>query len=167
MLLRFVVIDQGFTHRLGALLLFGNCTSGDPKSEPYIAAHNMILSHAAAVKHVHDQIGPNIRNPKLDMNCKVVCVNGSQQQISAVKSTEVILLKDCRGYDIAYGLAQVRMILPMVWHKYDYKIKEHGKRLQKQSNGFYTMIDARAVQKIKNKLNVKSPRVKIKEKKAK
>ncbi|GJR21329.1 hypothetical protein Tco_0969856 [Tanacetum coccineum] len=60
----------------------------------------------------------------------------------------------------------VGMILPMVWHKYDYKIREHGKRLQKQSNGFYTMIDARAVQKIKNKLNVKSPRVKIKEKKA-
>ncbi|GJU65853.1 AIG1-like protein [Tanacetum coccineum] len=49
---------------------------------------------------------------------------------------------------------------------YDYKIREHGKRLQKQSNGFYTMIDARAVQKIKNKLNVNSQRVKIKEKKA-
>ncbi|GJR27811.1 beta-glucosidase 46-like protein isoform X1 [Tanacetum coccineum] len=28
---------------------FGNCTSGDSESEPYIAAHNMILSHAAAV----------------------------------------------------------------------------------------------------------------------
>nr|GEV03171.1 beta-glucosidase 46-like isoform X1 [Tanacetum cinerariifolium] len=28
---------------------FGNCTSGDSETEPYIAAHNMILSHAAAV----------------------------------------------------------------------------------------------------------------------
>nr|GEU35581.1 reticulon-like protein B13 [Tanacetum cinerariifolium] len=60
----------------------------------------------------------------------------------------------------------VGMIPPMVWHKYDYKIREYEKRLEKQSNGFYTMIDARAVQKIKNKLNVNSPRLKIKEKKA-
>lgn len=28
---------------------FGNCTCGDSSSEPYIAAHNIILSHAAAV----------------------------------------------------------------------------------------------------------------------
>lgn len=28
---------------------FGNCTNGDSKSEPLIAAHNIILSHAAAV----------------------------------------------------------------------------------------------------------------------
>ncbi|GJT05832.1 reticulon-like protein B13, partial [Tanacetum coccineum] len=48
----------------------------------------------------------------------------------------------------------VAMIVPMVWQKYDYKIREHGKRLQKQSNGFYTMIDARVVQKIKSKFNV-------------
>ncbi|XP_058078321.1 beta-glucosidase 43-like [Magnolia sinica] len=28
---------------------FGNCTSGNSATEPYIAAHNLILSHAAAV----------------------------------------------------------------------------------------------------------------------
>ncbi|PIA50673.1 hypothetical protein AQUCO_01200117v1 [Aquilegia coerulea] len=28
---------------------FGNCTYGDSETEPFIAAHNMILSHAAAV----------------------------------------------------------------------------------------------------------------------
>ncbi|KAJ6767306.1 GLYCOSYL HYDROLASE [Salix purpurea] len=28
---------------------FGNCSSGDSEKEPFIAAHNMILSHAAAV----------------------------------------------------------------------------------------------------------------------
>ncbi|CAN0852384.1 Beta-glucosidase 46 [Linum grandiflorum] len=29
---------------------FGNCTAGDSETEPFIAAHNMILSHAAAVE---------------------------------------------------------------------------------------------------------------------
>ncbi|KAK9268291.1 hypothetical protein L1049_010734 [Liquidambar formosana] len=28
---------------------FGNCTSGDSEKEPFVAAHNIILSHAAAV----------------------------------------------------------------------------------------------------------------------
>ncbi|XP_038688812.1 uncharacterized protein LOC119987970 [Tripterygium wilfordii] len=28
---------------------FGNCTAGDSEKEPFVAAHNMILSHAAAV----------------------------------------------------------------------------------------------------------------------
>ncbi|KAL1095779.1 hypothetical protein V6Z11_D06G178900 [Gossypium hirsutum] len=31
---------------------FGNCTSGDSEKEPFIAAHNIILSHAAAV-HIY------------------------------------------------------------------------------------------------------------------
>ncbi|GJR72864.1 hypothetical protein Tco_0085229 [Tanacetum coccineum] len=48
----------------------------------------------------------------------------------------------------------VAMIVPMVWQKYNYKIREHGKRLQKQSNGFYTIIDVRVVQNIKSKFNV-------------
>lgn len=30
-------------------LPFGNCISGDSEREPFIAAHNIILSHAAAV----------------------------------------------------------------------------------------------------------------------
>ena len=59
----------------------------------------------------------------------------------------------------------VGMTLPVIWHKYDYKIREHGKRLQIQSKRFYSMIDERVVQKIKNKLNANSPRVEIKEKK--
>ncbi|GKB57658.1 reticulon-like protein B13 [Tanacetum coccineum] len=59
----------------------------------------------------------------------------------------------------------VGMTLPVIWHKYDYKIREHGKRLQMQSKRFYSMIDERVVQKIKNKLNANSPRVEIKEKK--
>lgn len=29
--------------------VFGNCSAGDSEREPFIAAHNMILSHAAAV----------------------------------------------------------------------------------------------------------------------
>ncbi|GLT83242.1 hypothetical protein SLE2022_015430 [Rubroshorea leprosula] len=29
--------------------LFGNCSSGDSEKEPFIAAHNVILSHAAAI----------------------------------------------------------------------------------------------------------------------
>ncbi|KAF7840652.1 beta-glucosidase 46-like [Senna tora] len=31
---------------------FGNCTKGDSQKEPYVVAHNMILSHAAAV-HIY------------------------------------------------------------------------------------------------------------------
>ncbi|XP_015164558.1 beta-glucosidase 18-like isoform X2 [Solanum tuberosum] len=30
--------------------IFGNCSAGDSEREPFIAAHNMILSHAAAVR---------------------------------------------------------------------------------------------------------------------
>lgn len=29
---------------------YGNCTAGNSGTEPYIAAHHLILSHAAAVK---------------------------------------------------------------------------------------------------------------------
>nr|GEU66676.1 hypothetical protein [Tanacetum cinerariifolium] len=57
------------------------------------------------------------------------------------------------------------MTLPMIQYKYDYKIKEHGKK-NADAKGFYTMIDARVARKIKNKLNANSPGVKIKEKKA-
>ncbi|KAF8378640.1 hypothetical protein HHK36_029989 [Tetracentron sinense] len=34
---------------------FGNCTSGDSTTEPYIAAHNLILSHAAAVQRYREK----------------------------------------------------------------------------------------------------------------
>ncbi|OMO95719.1 Glycoside hydrolase, family 1 [Corchorus olitorius] len=34
---------------------FGNCTAGDSSTEPYIAAHHMILSHAEAVKRYREK----------------------------------------------------------------------------------------------------------------
>ncbi|XP_016513131.1 beta-glucosidase 44-like [Nicotiana tabacum] len=34
---------------------FGNCTSGDSATEPYIVAHNLILSHAAAAQRYRDK----------------------------------------------------------------------------------------------------------------
>ncbi|GKA64189.1 hypothetical protein Tco_0763795 [Tanacetum coccineum] len=72
--------------------------------------------------------------------------------------SEVVDTSDPTPYclQVRYGATRivVAMIVPMVWQKYDYKIREHGKRLQKQSNGFYTIIDARVVQKIKSKFNV-------------
>lgn len=33
----------------------GNCTAGNSSTEPYIVAHNMILSHAAAAKIYHER----------------------------------------------------------------------------------------------------------------
>lgn len=32
--------------------IFGNCSKGDSEKEPFVAAHNIILSHAAAV-HIY------------------------------------------------------------------------------------------------------------------
>ncbi|KAK2995782.1 hypothetical protein RJ640_013508, partial [Escallonia rubra] len=34
---------------------FGNCTAGDSSTEPYIAAHNLILCHAAAVQRYKEK----------------------------------------------------------------------------------------------------------------
>ncbi|GAB2229797.1 hypothetical protein Droror1_Dr00014053 [Drosera rotundifolia] len=34
---------------------FGNCTTGDSGTEPYIVAHNLILSHAAAVQRYREK----------------------------------------------------------------------------------------------------------------
>lgn len=33
----------------------GNCTAGNSATEPYIAAHNLILSHAAAAQRYHQK----------------------------------------------------------------------------------------------------------------
>ena len=33
---------------------FGSCNSGDSRREPYAAAHNIIMSHAAAVRNYKD-----------------------------------------------------------------------------------------------------------------
>jgi beta-glucosidase len=34
---------------------FGNCTAGNSATEPYIAAHHLILSHAAAVQRYREK----------------------------------------------------------------------------------------------------------------
>ncbi|XP_076940552.1 reticulon-like protein B13 [Bidens hawaiensis] len=56
------------------------------------------------------------------------------------------------------------MIVPVFWVKYDYKIREHGKRLQMHSKRLYSMIDEKVLQKLRTKVNV--PRKEVKEKKA-
>ncbi|XP_050212161.1 beta-glucosidase 44-like [Mercurialis annua] len=42
--------DNGFFAPARCSKPFGNCTAGNSATEPYIAAHNLILSHAAAVQ---------------------------------------------------------------------------------------------------------------------
>ncbi|WCJ42049.1 beta glucosidase 43 [Euphorbia peplus] len=42
--------DNGFFAPGRCSKAFGNCTAGNSATEPYIAAHHLILSHAAAVK---------------------------------------------------------------------------------------------------------------------
>ncbi|KAM0032192.1 hypothetical protein Hdeb2414_s0016g00472361 [Helianthus debilis subsp. tardiflorus] len=60
----------------------------------------------------------------------------------------------------------VGMSVPVIWVKYDYKIRENGKRLQMQSKRFYSMIDEKVLQKLKAKVKVNAPRKEeIKEKK--
>ncbi|KAL8231350.1 hypothetical protein R6Q57_001128 [Mikania cordata] len=50
------------------------------------------------------------------------------------------------------------MSVPVIWLKYDYKIREHGKRLHLLSKRYYSMIEQRVLQKLKNKVKVNSPR---------
>ncbi|KAD4888110.1 hypothetical protein E3N88_20186 [Mikania micrantha] len=50
------------------------------------------------------------------------------------------------------------MSVPVIWLKYDDKIREHGKRLHLLSKRYYSMIDERVLQKLKNKVKVNSPR---------
>ncbi|KAD4888094.1 hypothetical protein E3N88_20167 [Mikania micrantha] len=50
------------------------------------------------------------------------------------------------------------MSVPVIWLKYDDKIREHGKRLHLHSKRFYSLIDERVLQKLKNKVKVNSPR---------
>lgn len=42
--------DNGFFAPGRCSKAFGNCTVGNSATEPYIVAHNLILSHAAAVQ---------------------------------------------------------------------------------------------------------------------
>ncbi|KVH92585.1 reticulon-like protein B13 [Cynara cardunculus var. scolymus] len=59
----------------------------------------------------------------------------------------------------------VGMIVPPIWVKYDYKIREYGKRLQMQSKRFYSTIDAKVLRKLKNEVEINPPRTEEKEKK--
>lgn len=43
---------QGLTPPFRCSKPFGNCSEGDSEKEPYVAAHKVILSHAAAV-HIY------------------------------------------------------------------------------------------------------------------
>ncbi|TXG64061.1 hypothetical protein EZV62_011055 [Acer yangbiense] len=47
--------DNGINPPSRCSKAFGNCTAGDSSTEPYIAAHNMILSHAQAVRRYRDK----------------------------------------------------------------------------------------------------------------
>nr|XP_043614300.1 reticulon-like protein B13 [Erigeron canadensis] len=57
------------------------------------------------------------------------------------------------------------MIVPVIWVKYDNKIREIGTRLQRQSKRLYSKIDEKVLQKVKNKFNSSSKK-EVKEKKA-
>ncbi|KAL5789683.1 hypothetical protein ACOSQ2_004571 [Xanthoceras sorbifolium] len=47
--------DNGINPPSRCSKAYGNCTAGDSSTEPYIAAHNMILSHAEAVKRYREK----------------------------------------------------------------------------------------------------------------
>ncbi|XP_057978344.1 beta-glucosidase 44-like [Malania oleifera] len=47
--------DNGFFAPGRCSKAFGNCTAGNSATEPYIVAHNMLLSHAAASKRYHEK----------------------------------------------------------------------------------------------------------------
>ncbi|KAF5730321.1 beta-glucosidase 44-like [Tripterygium wilfordii] len=47
--------DNGFFAPGRCSKAYGNCTAGDSATEPYIAAHHLILSHAAAVQRYREK----------------------------------------------------------------------------------------------------------------
>ncbi|PSS08207.1 Beta-glucosidase [Actinidia chinensis var. chinensis] len=47
--------DNGFFAPGRCSKVFGNCTAGNSATEPYIVAHNLILSHAAAVQRYREK----------------------------------------------------------------------------------------------------------------
>ncbi|XP_042510734.1 beta-glucosidase 44-like [Macadamia integrifolia] len=47
--------DNGFFAPARCSKPFGNCSAGNSATEPYIAAHNLLLSHAAAVKRYREK----------------------------------------------------------------------------------------------------------------
>ncbi|MBA0849460.1 hypothetical protein Goshw_016355 [Gossypium schwendimanii] len=63
-----VVAALGFDNGINPLnrctKQFGNCTDGNSVTEPYIAAHHLILSHAEAVKRYRMDDPGNLTFPK-------------------------------------------------------------------------------------------------------
>lgn len=47
--------DNGINPPSRCSKAFGNCTAGNSSTEPYIAAHNMLLSHAAATQRYREK----------------------------------------------------------------------------------------------------------------
>lgn len=47
--------DNGFFAPGRCSKEYGNCTAGNSGTEPYIVAHNLILSHAAAVQRYREK----------------------------------------------------------------------------------------------------------------
>lgn len=47
--------DNGFHAPGRCSKAFGNCTAGNSATEPYIAAHHLILSHGAAVQRYREK----------------------------------------------------------------------------------------------------------------
>ena len=47
--------DNGFFAPGRCSKAFGNCTAGNSATEPYIAAHNLILCHGAAVQRYREK----------------------------------------------------------------------------------------------------------------
>ncbi|KAJ9562329.1 hypothetical protein OSB04_007489 [Centaurea solstitialis] len=55
------------------------------------------------------------------------------------------------------------MTVPVMWLKYDHKIREYGRRLQIQSKRFYSMMDEKVLHKLRNKAEVNPPKEKKEE----
>lgn len=55
---------------------FGNCKAGNSTTEPYIAAHHMLLSHAAAVRRYRKKY--QVRTSTLGCNFTCICLYQTQ-----------------------------------------------------------------------------------------
>ena len=69
---------------------FGSCNSGDSHREPYAAAHNIIMSHAAAVRTYKEKYQVSVRPGSL--GTLSVCRCSSDQQELATASVSVTML---------------------------------------------------------------------------
>ncbi|KAL5720900.1 beta-glucosidase [Ranunculus cassubicifolius] len=114
----------------------GNCTAGDSGTEPYITAHNLLLSHAAAVK-IYKEKYQAVQKGKIGI---------SLNSQSMVPYTQSKADRDAaqRAIDFMYGW----FLHPMTYGKYPDSMRSHvGTRLprftKEQSNmliGSYDFI---------------------------